>query len=76
MANANTLQVQAVHNIVCGDGPDIVGEGGFSGNVPNQGSGNVLSGKISKNTATEVVVANGTLGNTATVTQSNNTPCP
>jgi hypothetical protein len=43
--------------------------------VPNQGSGNVLTGEISKNTAT-VIVANGTAGNTATVMQFKNDPCP
>jgi hypothetical protein len=39
------------------------------------GSGNVLTGEIFQNTATTVVVQDGTPGNTATVTQSNNTLC-
>jgi hypothetical protein len=79
VANDNTLEVRVAHNTVCGDGPDIVGEGGFSGSIllpANQGSGNLLGGDISKNTATEVTVADGTPGNTALVTQSNNVPCP
>jgi hypothetical protein len=44
--------------------------------LPNQGTRKVLDGDISKNTATEVTVADGTPGNTATVTQFNNIPYP
>lgn len=40
------------------------------------GTGNVLAGEIAKNTATTVTVQDGTVGNTAMVTQSNNDPCP
>jgi hypothetical protein len=81
LASANTLEVRVAHNTVCNNaGTDIVGEGGFTGNilfpVPNLGTGNVLAGEISKNTATMVTVADGTPGNAATVTQVNNDPCP
>jgi hypothetical protein len=79
LANANTLSVSVAHNTVCHNtGTAILGEGGFSGNAlfpPNMGSGNVLTGEIVQNTATTVVVQDGTPGNTATVTQSNNTLC-
>jgi len=79
VANENTLDVGVTHNTVCGDSPDIIAEGGFSGSVvipaPNQGAGNVLNGKISQNTAA-VIVADGTPGNTAIVEQVNNDPCP
>ena len=61
-------------------GADILGEGGFTGEilfpVPNQGTGNVLAGEISKNTATPVTVDDGTPGNQANVTQFHNDPCP
>ena len=53
-------------------------EGGSSGSfflVPNQGTGNVLEGRLFLNTATAVTVADGTSGNMATVTQFNNVPC-
>ena len=80
MARANTLSVRVAHNTVCRNTDTaILGEGGFSGNIlfpPNTGTGNVLTGEISKNTATTVTVANGTPGNTADVTQLNNVPCP
>jgi hypothetical protein len=77
LASENTLQVRVTHNTVCVDGTDVLGEGGLSDiALPNQGMGNVLDGDISKNTATEVTVADGTSGNTATVTQFNNVPCP
>ena len=79
LANANTLSVRVAHNKVCNNtGTAILGEGGFSGDAlfpPKWGSGNVLTGEISQNTATTVVVQDGTLGNTATVTQSHNTQC-
>lgn len=81
LASENTLDVQVAHNRVCNNpGTDILGEGGFTGNVlfpaPNAGTGNVLEGEIFKNTATTVTVQNGTPGNTATVTQFHNDPCP
>jgi Right handed beta helix region len=81
LASANTVEVWAAHNMVCNNpGTDILGEGGFTGNVlfpvPNAGTGNVLEGEIFKNTATTVTVQNGTPGNTATVTQFHNDPCP
>jgi len=81
LASSNTLDVWVEHNTACHNtGTDIHGEGGFSGSVlfpvPNLGTGNVLEGRIFQNTATTVTVANGTLGNTATVTQFNNDPCP
>ena len=80
LASANTVEVWVAHNMVCNNpGTDILGEGGFTGNVlfpvPNAGTGNVLEGQIFENTATTVTVADGTLGNTATVTQFNNVPC-
>jgi len=69
-----------VHNTVCHNtGTAILGEGGFSGDAlfpANLGTGNVLEGEIAKNTATTVTVADGTAGNTATVTQFHNDPCP
>jgi hypothetical protein len=81
LANANTVEVWVAHNRVCDNpGTDILSEGGFTGNVifpvPNAGTGNMLEGEIFKNTATTVTVQNGTLGNTATVTQFHNDPCP
>jgi hypothetical protein len=79
LASSNTLDVKVTHNTACNNG-DIVAEGGFIGNVlfpvPNQGTGNVLAGEISKNTVTTVTVDDGTPGNTAAVTQFNNNPCP
>jgi len=79
LANENTLSVSVAHNTVCNNtGTAILGEGGFSGDTlfpPNLGSGNVLTGDISQNTATTVVVQDGTPGNTATVAQSHNTQC-
>jgi hypothetical protein len=79
LASANTLDIWVAHNAVCHNaGPDISGEGGASAHPPlppNMGTGNLLHGWIFKNTATTVVVQNGTAGNTATVTQFNNDPC-
>ena len=79
LANANTLSVRVAHNTVCNNTDTaIFGEAGFSaqpGYAANMGSGNVLTGEISHNTATTVVVQDGTPGNTATVTQSHNTLC-
>ncbi|MGE0827129.1 MAG: hypothetical protein AB7G75_34165 [Candidatus Binatia bacterium] len=85
LASANTLDVWVAQNTVCGDGRDIIAEGGFSDtnvifSVPNQGNGNVLVGEIFQNTATEVIVTDGTQNgvpaNTATVKQFQNNPCP
>ena len=79
LASANVLEVRVAHNTVCNNTDTaILGEGGFSGDAlfpANTGTGNVLAGEISKNTAT-VVVQDGTPGNTADVTQFNNDPCP
>jgi hypothetical protein len=78
-ASANALEVRVAHNTVCNNTDTaILGEGGFSGDAlfpANAGTGNVLTGEIFQNTAT-VVVEDGTSGNTATVTQFNNVPCP
>jgi hypothetical protein len=81
LASANTLDVRVEHNTVCQNtGSDILGEGGFTGNVqlpvPNMGAENELTGLIAKNTATTIVVVDGTPGNTATMTQFKNVPCP
>jgi len=81
LASANTVEVRVAHNTVCNNaGTDIIGEGGFTGNVlfpvPNAGTGNVLTGQLFQNTATTVTVADGTPGSMATVTQFNNNPCP
>jgi hypothetical protein len=81
LASANTLEVRVEHNTVCHNtGADILGEGGFTGNVqlpvPNMGAENELTGLIAKNTATTIVVVDGTPGNTADVTQFKNVPCP
>lgn len=83
LANSNTLEVRVAHNTVCLNTlTDILGEGGFSGDIlfsdltPNLGLGNVLEGQIFANTATTVTVANGTPGNTTTVMQFKNDPCP
>jgi hypothetical protein len=83
LANSNTVDVWVAHNTVCNNaGTDIVGEGGFSGNVlfpvPNMGTGNVLAGQTFQNTATTVTVQDGAgaPGNQADVTQFNNNPCP
>jgi hypothetical protein len=81
LASGNTLDVRVAHNTVCNNGAGIVGEGGASAHPPlppNLGTGNVLTGEISKNTATVVVqdgVQNGMPENTADVTQFNNDPC-
>ena len=80
LANSNTTEIRVAHNTVCHNTiTAILGEGGFSGDAlfpANQGTGNVLTGEIFQNTATTVTVADGTPGNTATVTQFNNVPCP
>jgi hypothetical protein len=80
LASANTVAVWVAHNTVCNNpGTDILGEGGFTGNVlfpvPNAGTENVLEGEIFHNTATTVVVTDGTPGNTADVTQFKNDLC-
>jgi hypothetical protein len=81
LASANTAEVRVAHNTICHNAEgDIRGEGGSTSgtqfSAPNAGTGNVLTGEIVKNTATTVTVADGTAGNTATVTQFNNDPCP
>jgi hypothetical protein len=84
LASANTTEVRVAHNTVCNNaGTDIIGEGGYSGGdilfpVPNQGTGNVLEGRIFQNTATTVTVQDGAgaPGNRADVTQFHNDPCP
>lgn len=81
LASANTLDVQVEQNTICNNGTDILGEGGSSeddvfAHVPNMGTGNLLQGRIFKNTATTVSVEDGILGNTADVTQFKNEPCP
>ncbi len=81
LASMNTTEVWVAHNTICHNAStDIVGEGSTFGDVlfpvPNTGTGNVLTGQIFQNTATTVTVADGTPGNTATVTQLQNDPCP
>jgi hypothetical protein len=79
VANANKVEVRAQKNTVCGSADaDIRALGGLLGNpfLPdNSGTKNMLEGKIFQNTATTVTVANGTLRNTADVTQFKNNPC-
>jgi hypothetical protein len=79
-ANDNDLDVTVRKNTVCGStNADIHAIGGLLGNpfLPdNTGAGNVLEGEISKNTASTVVIEDGVAGNSATVTQFNNNPCP
>jgi hypothetical protein len=81
-ANDNDVDVTVRKNTVCGSTPpnaDIHAIGGLLGNpvlIDNTGTGNVLEGQIFENTATTVTVAEGTLGNTAIVTEFNNDPCP
>lgn len=79
-ANDNGVDVTVRKNTVCGStDADIHAIGGLLGNpflVDNTGTGNELEGEIFQNTATMVTVADGTPGNTATVTQFNNVPCP
>jgi len=79
-ANSNSVEAWVTHNTVCNNGTDIIGEGGYTGSIlvptPNMGTGNVLTGAIFQNTATTVTVADGTPGNTATVTQFKNDACP
>jgi len=77
-ASANTLEVRVVHNTVCHNTDSaILGEGGAGDALfpANTGTGNVLTGEIFQNTATTVTIANGTPGNTATVTQFKNDSC-
>ncbi|HXG18124.1 MAG TPA: hypothetical protein VNN62_03500 [Methylomirabilota bacterium] len=87
-ASANTLDVRVAYNTIChttdttgAAGIYIFGESGYSGGnilflVPNQGTGNVLTGEIFQHTDTTAPVQNGTPGNIAIVTQSKNDPCP
>src|SRR5262249_14996424 len=78
--SADTTEVQVGHNTGCKNtDADIIGEGGFPGVPgcsPKLGTGHGLTGEIFQNTATTVTVADGTPGNTATVTQFNNILCP
>lgn len=79
-ANTNDVEVTVKKNTVCGSATlDIHAIGGFFGIpfllAPNQGTGNTVAGKITKNTADSVVVENGVAGNSATVTQFKNDPC-
>ncbi|MGE0826380.1 MAG: hypothetical protein AB7G75_26735 [Candidatus Binatia bacterium] len=78
--STNTFEVHVTHNIVCHNTDTaIVGEGGFSGDAlfpANTGTENVLIGKIFQNIAMTVMIQDGTLGNTADVTQVKNEPCP
>jgi hypothetical protein len=81
VANTNGVEITVKKNTVCGSAAaDIHAIGGFLGIPsvlpPNQGTGNEVEGKVTKNTATTIVVENGVAGNTASVTQANNTPCP
>jgi hypothetical protein len=81
VANTNDVEVTVKKNIVCGSAAtDVHAIGGLLGIPsllpPNQGTGNTIGGEITKNTATTVVVENGVAGNSATVTQFKNTPCP
>ena len=80
-ASANSVEARVAHNTACGNAnADIHAESGFSGSiifpVPNAGTGNLLTGEIVQNTATIVTVQNGTPGNTGTMTQLKNEPCP
>ncbi len=79
LASANTVEVWVARNTVCHNGADIAGEGGTGTvfvPVPNQGTGNLLEGRITHNTATTITVEDGVPGNQADVTQFNNDPCP
>ena len=81
VANINDVEVTVKKNTVCGSAVmDIHAIGGSFGIPallpPNQGTGNMVEGSITKNAASTVVVENGITGNSATVTQSKNTPCP
>jgi len=80
-ANTNAVEITVKKNTVCGNAvSNVHAIGGFLGIPfllpPNQGAGNTVEGKITKNTATTVVVENGVAGNSATVTQLNNDLCP
>jgi hypothetical protein len=81
VANTNSVDATVKKNTVCDSAAtDIHAIGGFLGIPfllpPNQGIGNTVAGKLSKNIADSVVVENGVAGNTATVTQVKNDPCP
>lgn len=81
VANTNSVAVTVKKNTVCGSAAtDVHAIGGFFGIPallpPNQGTGNTVEGAITKNTADSVVVENGVTGNSVTVTQINNAPCP
>jgi hypothetical protein len=79
-ANDNGVDVTVRKNTVCGStNADIHAIGGLLGSpfglLDNSGSGNVLEGEISKNTATTVVIEDGVAGNSAAITPVNNDPC-
>jgi len=81
VANTNSVEVTVKKNTVCDSAAtDIHAIGGFLGIPfllpPNQGTGNTLEGTITQNTADTIEVGNGVAGNSATVTQFKNTPCP
>lgn len=79
LASANTVEVWVARNTVCHNGADIAGEGGQGTvfvPVPNQGTGNLLEGRIAHNTATTITVEDGVPGNMATIEQVDNVPCP
>jgi hypothetical protein len=81
VANNNNVEITVKKNTVCGSAAtDIHAIGGFLGIPfvlpPNQGTGNTAAGKLTKNTANSVVVENGVAGNSATVRQVKNDPCP
>ena len=80
LASANTTEVRVAHNTVCHHGADIVGEGGFSGNVlfpvPNMGTGNVLEGESLRIRPRRWWWRMARQGTTANVTQFKNDPCP
>jgi hypothetical protein len=86
-ANDNEVEVTVRKNTVCGSTKpggtepdvDIHAIGGLLGNLclpDNTGTGNVLAGEISKNTATTVVIEDGVPDNSAEATQSQTVPCP
>ena len=62
---ALSSRINGARRALCDNGTDLIGEGGYSGGnilfpMPNTGTGNVLEGELFQNTATTVVVTNGT----------------
>ncbi|MGE0827126.1 MAG: right-handed parallel beta-helix repeat-containing protein [Candidatus Binatia bacterium] len=81
VANTNSIEMTVKKNTVCGSAVvDIHAIGGFLGIPsllpPNQGTENMVAGKITKNTADSVVVEDGVAGNVVDVTQFKNDACP